>query len=164
MTVALTLACYNGSVVMPRRPPHIGDAIRAMREDNAPKKITLVELAARSKVDKSTISKIERGKQKPETSTLDKLASALGLFGSGAFYEKLSDLTRHTLPAPSAGEGSRREPPRPDSLEAAIAEIQEIVRRLYNVAFSLEARAARDAPPSPAPKAPEKRRDDRERP
>jgi transcriptional regulator with XRE-family HTH domain len=115
-------------------------------------------------VDKSTISKIERGKQKPETSTLDKLASALGLFGSGAFYEKLSDLTRHTLPAPSAGEGSRREPPRPDSLEAAIAEIQEIVRRLYNVAFSLEARAARDAPPSPAPKAPEKRRDDRERP
>jgi transcriptional regulator with XRE-family HTH domain len=150
---------------MPRRAPHIGVAIRAIREDHEPKKLTLVQLAARSGVDKSTISQIERGKQKPETATLDKLASALGLSSSGAFYEKLSDLTRHTSPAPSAGEGSRREPsPRPDSLEATLAEIREIAQRLFSLAFSLEARAARDATAAPAPQPSEKRRDDRERP
>ncbi len=54
----------------------IGDNIRALR-GNA--KLTVTELARRAGLDKSTLSKIERGSTSPPISTLIRIAEALGL-------------------------------------------------------------------------------------
>lgn len=103
------------------------------------------ELAARSGVDQADISRIERGALSPTTTTLDKLARALG-----------SRLRIEPNP-PVAPPGSRNEVQRPYAIVQQLEQLRgptsgtiELDRRLEGgcVAHSDTARACRTATPS----------------
>lgn len=52
----------------------LGNDIRTLRQERG---MTLLELSARTDMDKSNLSKIEQGQAKPATTTLLKIAKAL---------------------------------------------------------------------------------------
>ncbi len=86
----------------------IGANIRALRTD---RKVTLTDLAQRASLDKSTLSKIERGSVSSPVSTLIRIAEAMGV-SLVAFFEDSSEPPAyvHTRKgeAPSIiGEGTR---------------------------------------------------------
>jgi len=62
----------------------IGDNIRTLRGNS---KLTVTELARRVGLDKSTLSKIERGNTSPPISTLIRIAEALGVALSEFFVD-----------------------------------------------------------------------------
>jgi len=58
-----------------RRPVYIGETLRRLRAERAPRQENLAELAG---VGKNTVNRIEKNLTEPHMTTIRKLADALG--------------------------------------------------------------------------------------
>jgi XRE family transcriptional regulator, regulator of sulfur utilization len=63
-----------------RQAPRIGEALRALREEQ---RISPAELAGRSGISAGAVRSIERGERSPLLSTLQSLGEALGVGAAG---------------------------------------------------------------------------------
>ncbi len=86
----------------PPEPPRVGDALAALREQQA---LSLDELSRRAGVSKSMLSQIERAQANPTVAVVWRLANALGVplaellqSGAPAAAPSITTVARHATP------------------------------------------------------------------